>query len=309
MSNYVSPQQILFVEKLGLKNRALFASQKNLAEALLLEPSFEHRKIGSMKAYINQVLKPANEKYSRPISIKLRDAIYDSIAKRVRENVDLESLIERLERAFEDLKSEKHVFSGSGEAVSDFLKRSNSASELFIVTDEPAELFNTPMASELTDILAKKTGLVSKLDGEEYFIDAKYIFMILDDKKVAENFWVNLFKHLRNSKAFDSKEDQEIKNEIIEVNNSKNIIVNVWTPPFGRLPICIFNPKGNDAVGYFVDHRESLEAEDHYLSELTPKWVRDAQHKIYDPYFIRDILDEYLEVVSAEQVLVGGQIR
>ena len=105
---FPTPSDLLF-QALRPPAEPLFSSQSELTRKLMKIPGsdFGKQKFESLRALVNQVLKPANDKNSRPLSEDMRDSMLYLVESRLERegDVDAEAFKESLLKAFENLKN------------------------------------------------------------------------------------------------------------------------------------------------------------------------------------------------------------
>jgi len=272
-------ERMLFEEPNGKSGIPLFASKKDLSQALLGQPAFQKRQLNSMQAYVSQVLKPHGEKHSRPVSKKFYQALLIVVSNRLSDSIDQLKFTKRIDSAIRNLKSEEYSISGADSALIEFWNKSDNAKEVFAITEKPAELYNTPTSNRLTRTLAQRTSLLPT-DGEEVE-SGTYTFFILRDEQIGKDFWVNLYQFLQGAKQ------SGIRRKINECNKNERLRIFIWDPPFSYIPVCLFNPQEPDSSGFVLIHREStVISAGHDICELSQSGRQNIISEIYYPYML-----------------------
>jgi hypothetical protein len=201
---------ILFGEKLrGGGRQPLFESQADLARAIIKEHiAFKRRPEPTVRAFLNQALKPANDPYSRPVSPNLHDAIWAAVTNRAKPS-EVEDILRRLEKALSDLK-DSSKFERPSDSQQDWeslLETARAARHHFIVTPTPAETITDEAANVLSQILCERLYEAVEQNTQDVF----YEFYI-PEENAAEHMLKELGKDLAAKCGSEKEAIELIKN-------------------------------------------------------------------------------------------------
>ena len=88
-------------KSLSKKSDSLFESQADIARSIMKVEGggFKNKNEGSVRAFINQALRPDSDKNSRPISPNLRKALFAVIKERLHDEINVDIfLLQQLKR-------------------------------------------------------------------------------------------------------------------------------------------------------------------------------------------------------------------
>jgi hypothetical protein len=183
-------RDVMFRQPLADDGKPLWDSQRALARSLVSIPSggYHRKPEESVRVFLSQVLKPAHETGSRPVSTNLRRSIPLLVAKRIADAEEAKSvsteilrLLDRLKdpAAFEQPASDELEWGALYQASMD-----PQLKHVVIITDQPAETqADADHAPMLTEALLKR---VVDREGNDHDREAIYDFFITDRDSAIE---------------------------------------------------------------------------------------------------------------------------
>lgn len=278
----VDPADLLFREPLSSSRGPLFATRTDLAEAItkIRDGDFCGRKFESIRAFLSQVLKPANTPNGRPLSPSLRGAILEAAKLRLHSEIRFESFTEDLDFAFSKLKSAPQEPLSLDNQFWKLEKEAKAAKIHFITTFEPAESTDSRYAVDLKETMTETLGLT----GPREHLDentVKYIFC-LPNENIAHKLWKDLYMFL----AY-SKRNTDANDRLSFVNSVEKETLQVFTvrPEYCVYPSVIFDPD-SPAVRGFVLYYHSIDGEQWAsVASMSSQGLQHWRDNIYLPIY------------------------
>lgn len=265
---------ILFHADLGRDGQPLFKSQTDLARAVMdvKGGGFGDRKEGSVRAFINQVLKG-----DRPLSPNLRKCITEAVKERLVAGLDVSDVLTELEQAFVALRDPDRVELPLDDRDEfDALRSEGEKAHVhFITTFQPAELTDSTKAAELREQLAENLGLSADVESSTE-PGRQYIFNF-PSEAVAMGFWSKLTEFLVYTKRIGDAADRLRR---IEESPHPALQVFVQDPRLCVFPSVIYNPTSPTRTGFVLYYHGTNRVS---IARMSADALHEWFHRVYLP--------------------------
>jgi hypothetical protein len=289
----MNPKALLFIEPLADDGLPLFASQREMAHALvaLHNSGFDQKQPENVRIFLGQVLKPSNETGARPLSANLRRAIPNVVKTRIADEVRASAVSDQIIAAIDGIKEAaglQHPYSGEREWAKLFASASNrEMKHIVIITREPAEtkpddttnahLLSQAMIERVIDSRGHGSSAESAFDK-----DARYDFFIPEeDGRLAWLTYESLLSATKRQMDLPSTADaqpfvddamQSGRLSIFSVNNA------------GFLPsMCVFEPLSSKREGYHLYYHEQNQVSVCIINEnYVQNWISEFYFPVYN---------------------------
>lgn len=287
----MNPKSLLFIKLLADDGLPLFASQREMAHALVALPSsgFDQKQPENVRIFLGQVLKPSNETGSRPLSANLRRAIPNVVKTRIADNVRAEAVSDQIIAAIDGIKEAsglQHPYSGEREWTKLFASASNrDMKHVVIITCEPAETKpdETTNAHLLSQAMIERV-IDSRGDGSStessFDKDARYDFFI-PDERVA--WWTHESLVSATQKQMDLSSTAEAQVYVDAAMEAGRLSI-FSVSNAGFLPsMCMFEPLSSKREGYHLYYHEQNQVSVCIINEFyIQNWISTFYFPVYN---------------------------
>ena len=280
------PRDLLFRSKVGPDGKTLFKSQADLARAVRDIPGseFSTRPEESIRNYISQVLKPASNEHSRPLSDNLRYAILEAVKLRLPKEHNFEEFERKLDGSFNALKEDTGLPKKRQREFEELQQEAEKATHQVIFTPHPAEVIErSKYADDLKEQLVDALHLVS--GEEEKHSDStsvvRYEFFV-HKVATAKLLWQRLYIYLFETKGMDPSEACKI---LGKANSGVNPRISVYVVDamYCVFPSVVLDPGSPNPRGFNLYYHTSEKNDEVSVAKMTPEAITLWNDNIYTP--------------------------
>lgn len=297
---------LLFIKGPDNHGSPLFESQADLVRVIMRIPDgdFQGRNEKSVRAFVNQALRPVKAKNSRPISPNLRKALFAAIRKKLNEDpdCDAEAVLKQVPLALAELKGGKSQ-TELGDEFKDLMSVAAKATTHYILTPRPFEDIVSDKADKLINLMLRRLRLVEdeKAHEENDSKEVHYIFNVKSES-VAIQFWKKLSAYLRDEKKMEESEiDQKLQKINSENRTTHSLRIYSIEAIYCVHPDVVFDPERADRTEDYEQGREGFTVYYHpnnqvSISKMSPERLQEW----YDLFYLR--LENKPKVFQREEI-------
>ncbi|WP_430408784.1 hypothetical protein [Kordia sp.] len=266
-----SPSYFLFEARVGKENTPLFENQIDLAKSImsLKDHQYKSKRESTVRSSLSQIFTG-----ERNVSKNLRKAIEDAILSRYDNLSHVESFKKDLFDSFkyqsESRLIEKRLDIGDKDFF-DLRNETEKASEIIIVTLEPAELHHSIYADELKNQLLYKLGVIKPTPEYSNLVEANYKFFLPNSKNslIAIKFWKSLRNRLNEEYSMNI---QLADKTLTEINNLGKLKVYTIDEELCCFPVIALQYNSIKITSFCVSYVRNDPSVARYSDDVTQLW-------------------------------------